>query len=232
MNTKLICSIVSLSILLAALLLSGCTVIGMTIGSEMDRAIRREATGSAMRVISLKPGRSITVTQKNGQEMTGVYEGLRQRPASEYVPLYEEARANLFKTTLPVVGDTLSVTLWTGKIMEAPLIGFGLQHMWLKSPKENSLTNIPLSDITRIRNNRGVAFDSLKQRSMMAEDGMPSVMIVLLRQDSGDANIPTDSISRVHVHGKSQYWLIGGGVGLIIDYAVLRLASDQIIWGP
>lgn len=223
MNTKLLHSIALVSILLALISLSGCTLIGMAIGHSEDKAARKKATGPPERIIPFKSGRSITVTYTNGQEMTGVYQGLRERAASEYIPLYDDARANLFKAILPAVGDTLTVALWTGKVTEAPLAGFGLQRMWLKSPKENSLTNIPLNDITRISDNRGVAFDSVKHRTTMAEKGMPSVMTILLRQDSIEIHIPTDVISQVHVHGKTHYRLLGGGIGLIIDYAVLRL---------
>lgn len=221
MSTKSWCAIAILSPLFASFLLPGCTLIGFAVGDSMDRAARKEATGPAARVISLKPGRTITVTYKNGQQMTGVYQGLRQRPASEYIPLYEGTRANRFKATLPAIGDTLSVVLHSGKIMEALLAGFGLYCVWLKSPKEASLTYIPVSDIARIMDRRGLVFDTLSLRSIIVQRRVPSVVTVLLRQDSGDVNVPPEWISRVPVHVKPHYWLIYGGVGLIVDAAVV-----------
>lgn len=221
MKSKLLHSIVIVSLLLALFVLSGCTVIGIAVGYTADRAARKKATGSAARAASLTPGRRVTLTDINGREMTGSYQGLRRRPASEYVPLYQKARAGLLEATSPRIGDTLAVALKTGKTVEAPLAGFGLQHLWLKSSEENSLTRVASSDIAKVTDGHGIAFDTLSLSSLMACDAMPSIMTLQLRQDSEDVDIPGDLISQVRVHVKPHYWLVDGCIGLALDAALI-----------
>jgi hypothetical protein len=231
MNSKLLHPIVIVSLLLALFVLSGCTVIGLAVGSSADRAARRKATGSAARAASLTPGWRVTLTDINGREMTGVYRGLRQRPASEYVPLYEQARAGLLEATSPRIGDTLAVALKTGKTVEASLAGFGLQHLWLKSPARDSLTRVASSDIAEVTDSRGVAFDTPSLSSLMACDGVPSIMTLQLRRDSENIDIPGNLISQVRVHVKPHYWLIGGCIGLALDAVlVATVISAASAW--
>ncbi|MFH0957427.1 MAG: hypothetical protein V1897_01860, partial [Pseudomonadota bacterium] len=195
-------TLLTLSILLFAFLLSGCTVIGLTVGGNIDRAARKKAIGTAERIIPLKPGRSITITLVDGREVTGVYQGLKQRPASEYIPLYErvhDSLSSIHNASLPPIGDTLTISIQTGKMPQGQLVGYGLHRLWLKPLKKNSPTHIPFRDITKITDSHGVTFSTKDQINMMVDDSMPSVMTILLRQDSSEICIPTDSISQVRV---------------------------------
>jgi hypothetical protein len=228
MKSKLLSCILALTMSLASLLLSGCTAFGIAVGSLHDHTIRRNATGPATRVLSVKPGQVLTVTYADSHEIIGVYQGLGHRAASEYVPLYAAARDSLssrYKTTLPMIGDTLSVAPQSGETLDGELVGFGLQRMWLKSPRRDSLMSVPLCSM-KITDSHGVAFDTLIQRNMMEDSGMPSLVTILLRQNLTDVSIPTDSLSQIRVHVDPNYWLLGGAIGLLVDAAVVALIAS------
>jgi hypothetical protein len=230
MSSKLRHSIGILAVFFAALLLSGCTAIGTAVGCAADHAIRKKATGPATRILSVKPGQVLTVTYADSHEIIGVYQGLGHRAASEYAPLYAAARDSLssfYKTTLPMIGDTLSLALQNGDTLDGQLIGFGLQRIWLKSSEKDSVIGISLYGM-KITDDRGNVFNALIQRNIMADDRMPSIVTLLLREDSTDVRIPTDSISQVRVHVNPNYWLLGGAVGLLIDVAVVALAIHSV----
>ena len=224
MNSKLICSIAGLSLLLTVIFLSGCTAIGASIGRNMDRAAKEKATKSVEKILPVKPGRIITVMYADSQEVTGIYQGYRQRSPSEYIPLYEDVRSNFPKMTLPLIGDTLLVIQRNRKALKASLVGFGLQRMWLKSPTAESLVSIPLSTIVKIENNDGAVFDSADPRTLFAENRMPSAISILIRRDSVDMDIPTDLISEVRGYANTHYETILACAGLVLDATVITVA--------
>ncbi len=88
---------------------SGCTAIGYGIGAAIDSHKQDYDTIPGWRAASIKRGRDITLTKKNGEELKGEYLGLDTVAVSQYAQWYNESHEKYEKNVqLPALGDSIS----------------------------------------------------------------------------------------------------------------------------
>jgi len=97
---------------LASVCMSGCSVLGLAIGVAHDANQPKEFTIPGWPVEALKPGATIDITIKDGNLVSGKYDGASFFPAEHYAAVYSQARNELTgEILLPAVDDSVTMNI-------------------------------------------------------------------------------------------------------------------------
>jgi hypothetical protein len=221
--------------------LSGCTLIGFGLGSAIDSSSKRTFGPQAFAPESagrdtLKQGTKLKLNLRDGEVVEGKYLGVERLPADEYAQIYDDARERYeLQTALPEPGDTVTLALVTGRVLEGEFLGFEGRR-WVVFRRETPW-RVAAADIVEMTNGRGCSVSGETLDRLLSSGAVPTMSALALEVDVGRSRreevrlIPLDNImsgTYKPTSGRTALTLIG----LAVDVAaVVAFASSDMGFG-
>jgi hypothetical protein len=204
-----------------ALATSGCTLIGLGIGSAIDH---QNANIPGWRLETLKPDTRVDVRLTDGTYVTGRFAGLERDFGEAYRAQYEGARgAAEDGADLPALGP-VTLERADGGSTAAKLVGFDPGTAWLSFPDTARPRAMPLGVVARLASG-GRTFKGDRLAALVRAGQIPVASAILV----GDLpdRVPLSRVSQVRRPLGKTAREIGAFVGAVVDTVVLvSLASD------
>lgn len=244
MRRKILFGLGLLGVFFALLRLTGCSLVGLGVGSLVDagKPSRREIPG--WEVETVKPGSKLDVFLKSGEMLTGKFLGVETAPKEAYAEKYSLAREQAPNDNpLPSLGDTVTVVDSFGERGKGEFLGFDYLSIVLKSEQKPEPVRVSLSPEGTILDGRGNRFEGTALRELTVRGQIPLLSQILVeRQRTGPKSSPiqsfrrdttriaTNEISQVQLHlqkkGKKTGFLIGAAVDVAVLIAVAVISSS------
>ena len=110
-----------IAILVGSMLISGCSVIGLTVGANKHK---KERFHSEEGFLSLQRGAKVVAYLENGTSVKGRYSGVKLEPVESYKKRYTDWHNLMLAPALPAFGDTFGVSLRYGDPFMVTFTGF------------------------------------------------------------------------------------------------------------
>ncbi len=211
----------------AALAGSGCTLLGLAIGSAADSDRAKVRPRPAWRVASIPSGTPVVLKLVDGRRVAGESQGIRFRGPAEYVPLYEAARAD--GIDLPELGPCTLVDV-TSATQTVELLGLDPLAIVVRTP--GGQTGFEFDRIAALRDAGERAWSGPSLKRLTERRDVPLLSMVLLR-GIGEP-VPLESIVRVDapLPPSHQGKLVGAVAGLVVDGLLIRLRHPRGVEDP
>ena len=230
-------------LLIIALTSSGCSVIGVGVGSIIDSKSPHIRINPLNELEKIESGERITVVMKEGGEIKGEYGGIAAVENDDmYIVCYADVlKRNADKIHLPAIGDTLTIYLKPAKnkvYMERIFLGFDfksdpnhskkyLKYKYLSTP---AVEDINLEFVHKIVAKSGDEIKINEVCDFISSGGLNDVTALILKTRNGNHNIALSSINIITQKPERKMTRILGVVGLVADmivYAILKTTSER-----
>jgi len=173
---------------LLVLPLAGCSLIGYTIGSEMESNPRRMRPATAAEVATTRKGDTVILTMKDGTRLLARYDGLYPWPDSAYAARYAAWRAAArLDFRPPRLGEQVHVHGWAWPSEWGPLdargefLGFAPGRLHVERRGKALAADLPMlgtltgEDGRAIRGEQLLAVTDLPLQAVaiLTEEGVP-----------------------------------------------------------
>jgi hypothetical protein len=192
----------------------------------------------------LKPGEEIRVHLKNGTEIEGEFEGMSQIPEEKYQSLYDDFTLEIpFALSLPQYGDSISIYLSHGQVIERRFLGFDYQLGDAEVQHETELPcyisvgfinnsisgKVYLSEIDSIMDSRGNRMRAEHMNLLASNYDLPVRSEIQIDGISIEKPIPLSEIDHVSRKNRrtAKYALLG--IGAAIDISFITLAVIALL---
>lgn len=230
MKNKTAFVLIVLASVVGTFLLSGCSLIGFTVGAIVDGSKPDRDSIAGQQVIeNIELGDSVEVVLVNGGLLEGVYIGVDTFSVTEYDQTYNEASSQIEDDIiLPEVGDTVTLTI-NGYLSKAQFLGFGHKYVLAKRQGDRRISMIDLDNLTSITNTRGNSVKAKIVKNLLHDGRLPSALPALLIKDGQTtARIPIDSLKFISVEtSKNSKW-VGLGIGLAVDVVAVVIVTTAM----
>ena len=218
-------------VLFAFLFWSGCSFIGLTLGSISDKNNKKELQVSGWEINKIENDQLLTFVLKNGDSIVGRYRQNVILSDEQYKSLYDETYMLLSQnTSLPRIGDTMELKIINPvdkdriSTIRQPFAGFDYTYVMLKG-ENNSTKWYPYKNIGSaiIDNNVNIDLHKIQQWVKTGEITSRSFIVT---DDNTKIN-PADIqyISFIKKSGNAS--LTGFLVGLALDVSILIAMSGS-----
>jgi len=113
-------------------LFNGCSIIGLGIGALSDALKPDQLVIQGWQVLTVKPGKPIKIFLTDGDSLSGTFIGREQISQEDYYNRYLQYRQSTAEDiTMPMLGDSLTITLTSGLQFETELLGFDYEGQWV-----------------------------------------------------------------------------------------------------
>ena len=231
-------------LVLVALAAGGCSVIGLGIGAISDSAKPDSLTVPGWEVRTVKPGREMKLTLRDGEQLTGRFAGVDSVPEKQYVQRYTSCRERTGKEApLPAMGERIDITLNSGVEGERELLGFDYQYTTAKTkgkevpspvtshcalsvrqPGDTTSGNVLVSDIERIVNKEGEVIEGPTLERLVSGGQVPFLSAIAVHDLSGRRQIGMEQVQRIELKNKKRDRWKFAFVGAAFDAALLIAA--------
>jgi hypothetical protein len=211
--------------------LSGCSLIGLSVGSMIDSGRR---VGPAARLTSTRPGRPVSVRLQDGRVVTGVFAGTEQVPAADYAAAYETWRRSAPDTRLPRLGDALVCVRerWDstgfgseGSALRGRFGGLGYEFVAVNIPGQAAPVLLPLEVIESIADGAGNRVSWLGEvRRGVPRGDFPLLTSFNVRVGDGVERIRLDQVASVERSPPRTGKIMGVLLGLALDGVAIAFA--------
>ena len=235
--TLALCTVVGLAT-------NGCSVIGLGIGAISDSAKPDSLTVPGWEVQTVKPGREIKLTLRDGERLTGKFAGVDSVPEGQYVQRYTVCREQTGKETpLPALGEKIDVTLNSGVQGERELLGFDYQYAAAKTkgkevptpvtshcaisvrhPGNTTSGNVLVSDIERIVNKEGEVIKGPTLERLVSGGQVPFLSAIAIHGLSGRRQIGMEQVKRIELKNKKRDKWKFAAFGALFDVTLIIAA--------
>ena len=220
------------SLVLAALLYVvlapqfACTVIGALAGGAADATTRPIPAGDA---VTVKPGRHLTVTLRNGERFTGVFRDTSRLSDSEYDASWQRWLASPGHVSSVAPGDSITLVDSRGE-WPATFLGYEYRSLEVK-PADGEMRRVPLATLRTLRGPDRREWDGTTLEALDAAGAIPSRMAIeldVVEQLRGISSmgavrrsIPLNEIQTISVSHGTHGALVGAVIGLAADVLVV-----------
>lgn len=217
-----------------ALQLSGCSVIGFTVGAIKDAALPQEYVFTRYAIDSLKHGMVLKIRKVDSTICSGKLSGTISRPPEEYVVIYKgHLTRSPIGLLVPELGESIRIIAEGERGHResfGQLIGFHSGAICVRASGETEVTDVPTSAIDTVFSGAGRAIDGVRIRRHLANGDIPLMETGLLVKVGDQTTlVPLDSILEIHcpTSRNEKWWNLGIGivldaVGIIVTVAVVR----------
>jgi len=150
----------------------------------------------------IQQGQTVTVQQKNGEQVTGTFIGTSDMPYNEYADYY--ASSALFDGNgnfLPDLGQNVKFsTVISDRTWEAQLIGFDEQSISVIMKGKSDPEQIYITSLTNLTDKNGDVLHRERFRGLFLDGKIPLRTAIVLTGSSGTINVPINSIKELTVH--------------------------------
>ncbi len=161
------------------------------------------ATKEVLDGSSMKQGEVITVQQRDGQNISGTYVGTATMSVEQYKKFYSasEQTKGTEGVLLPKLGERviLATSLANDKVWQGELVGFNEQSLFLKLDGESQTNEIYVPSVVALAGKNGKSVERMEFRNMFLNGNIPLMTSIVLRNSSGDVQVPISSIKEVVV---------------------------------
>jgi hypothetical protein len=228
-------------------LTDGCSLVGLGIGSSIDKTKPDTILIPDSKIEKIRPGTHVKLLLDNGEEITGEYLGLDFISAEEYAGRYSLFREQKqSEILLPQLGENITIKLQSGIQGEREFWGFdypmGLsasvpnlsQHLSIskyamvtRSIGDTATGIVLLADIAHIKYINGNTVDGSELIKLSSQVEIPILTAISLKNSVGKKHIALDKVSQIkEVPKKTYYKWIGLGLGAAIDaYAIFVIVA-------
>ena len=223
--------IVSLIVAFLSLLTTGCTAVGIGIVRMVDNHNAQFRRVQWTETRAVPHGRDVQVTLTSGDTLFGYYAGSRNLPPDYYRQQYDSTRLQLAADNiLPQYNEAVSALTENGQQISGFFRGFEAETMVIIQPRNYSTTYLPLSRASRLQDSTGRAFDVNRIRALNSSRTLPSDRELLLYSKRNTQHVPLEHVQEVYAPPHStNYWILGGIMGLVVDVIVVTAATSAII---
>jgi hypothetical protein len=153
MRRKLGRTIEVVAAVVAASHLSGCTLIGYTIGRDSDTRVARAETFPIADIEGLRPGTDANLVTRGGRLLSGRYQGLVPVYEADYARRYALARQSA-RIPLPAIGELIVVFAGPERV-EGRFRGFDYDRIALEPANAGDRGEIELASLDSLLNSDG-----------------------------------------------------------------------------
>jgi len=217
----------------ASVHVSGCSLIGFTVGSALDAtshpAPRYVATGEIRR---FRPGDALELHMRDSTRVSGTYDGSARLDADAYGARYAEWQtSNSDAAGLPALGQSVRLDSKT-YIFDARgldhLLGF--THLGvLVDDRRLGEVEVLYTDIRRMEAEGQGIVNGETLRALRRSGGLPLLTTLQVRTDDGLREVPLDDVAYVRAPGERNAAHQGLVIGLVAD--ALIVATVAIVAG-
>jgi len=227
-TSKIISKLALVIVAVATLALNGCSMIGLTTGASVDSEKSNQKIVPGWQVMTIAPGTRITIILKDGTRLSGKYSGLDPIPAEQYAAIYSQAREQKAEgILLPALGERIDIGLFLEKAkepekkLEGIFEGFGHDRVLFKFKGTTTLSDLPLSFVTKIAGSGGhvIAGETLKR--LILEGKIPVLSAIVVEGKAGKTLVAMDNVSQMEIPVKKDGAWTGFGIGAAIDIAIV-----------
>lgn len=235
-----------------ALAANGCSVIGLGVGAISDSAKPDSLTVPGWEVQTVKPGREMKLTLRDGEQLAGKFAGVDPAPKEQYAERYANSREQTKKEVpLPALGERVDVTLNSGVQGERELLGFDYQYATAKTkgkdvpspvtshcaisvrqPGDTTSANVLVSDIDRIVDGEGIVVKGSMLEQLTSEGRVPFLSAIAIHDLSGRRQIGMEQVKRIELknkkHDKWKFAAFGALFDATLIIAILASEWDFI----
>ncbi len=220
-----------------ALLLNGCTVIGMVIGHASDKSKPDTVHVAAQDFNGLTPGTKISVYTKDGAVSTGRYKGIEAMNENAYTAQYGNCKNALKdRVWLPALGEEIQLKLaGIDVLFRRQFTGFE-PHRILVQKIDTGEKGMALVDrVDQIENDDGNVLPGSTLKELMTEGVISYSSQILLQVDMTVTKIPVDEVDHVEAKNK-KYGIVIALLGLGVDILVITsfknaMNNISLDWG-
>lgn len=205
---------------------TGCSVIGLGIGTAIDSNGEDERSVPGWEILTVDPGTIVTIFLRSGNVVRGSFRGIVQVPWSEYVIKYKNAQETQNKNgALPDLGTKISVTLRSGEKFMGKFTGFDFDQepsiategVWYGTNKVRFFETM----LDSLENEIDVFF----LRALLSDGKIPYRQAISI-ETGIKTRVPFEDVSVVHVPAKKNAALTGFLIGAALDVVVLAIAAN------
>jgi hypothetical protein len=204
----------------------GCTIIGLMVGSKMDKNNSEVKYPKIQKMEKIKADTQLKIDLKGDQYIEGRLQGLKKMDSSEYIKRYNFFRSGLQnKKWFPNINDTIFIrhqlkySNYT-RIAYDPYIfaGFNPNSIRLRLLTGSEIISMELNEFTVIagKNPNSIEVQEIKNYFKKGLLPLESESLVI-QTDSGIQKIPLDNILKLKLPRTNNWKYILGGIGLIAD---------------
>lgn len=226
------------------LAISGCSVIGFTIGAISDASKPDTITVPGWELELVETGRPIRVTLKNGDWVEGRFAGIAHLPEAEYVKTYGTFRdENLDELILPAWGDTIIITMKNQVEGHRQFLGFDYYyaqvreetkaiselgagaHVVYVSVVDDTVTGqVLVSEIEKITDKGRNQLKGEDLRWFLAQGQTPLLSAITVEGLTDTTHIPMDQVLQIEVKTKKTGAKTGFLAGAFLDVIIIAVA--------
>jgi hypothetical protein len=219
--------------------LSGCTLIGMGIGSAIDSSSPGK-TNTLPRADMAAPstGKQVTVVLKSGILVDGTLVKVYQLTREEYAPFYpKDEKLGAGALRLPRLGETLNVVQSGGKTSAWEFCGFDQGGMIaLRRPPNYVIVRMLLAGIQDLRDDQGEPLDRPFLMTSVRSAQVPFLTALWLSSGSRKVLISSDQIQEIRViekskSGKTTFMVLGAILDAVIIAGALAFSGFHLDFG-
>ena len=200
------------------LLSSGCTIIGLSLGTIGDATKSNYISLEPNVTIELKPGAAYRFKLKNGDVLAGKFVRWEREPTKAYIKAFSRVSRHEY---VPVYGDSIVVTTKSGKQYYGRFYGFDHPHIAILSmPSRPGLTRIILDDLKVIADSRGNRFDIETMIAAIDSNQVPIITNLIVNVGTQTRRIGINEVAEIEQRQKKTGKLFGFLFGAAVDLAV------------
>lgn len=240
MHAKISFLLVLLLAGLTLVVVNGCSLIGLGIGSISDGSKPNEvAIIPDGQLESMKLGAQVDVILKDGGHILGKYAGTDRIPAENFAQAYDQCREHMpVGVFLPGLGD--SITVFTRSLgaelperkWEIEFHGFASGLVGMNSKTGRERQGLLLDTVDRIVDRQDNAIAGETIRKLLADGQIPvsTLPVIVIQGPKQQMSVATDKIQQILVinkkHGKRNGLLIGAAIDVSLLLAVRESFKD------
>jgi hypothetical protein len=210
----------------------GCSLILAAVGASSDSSKPKQTAIEGWQILTLKPGNSVDIWLRDGNKLSGEFEGLQPVPREQYAEAY--ARAQQTKpegVLLPDLGSNIAVTRLQGIQLNYEIDGFDFgETIWLKAAGRAEASKESLMKIARIADSRGNAIEGTELRALMAKGQIPLKSKIAILTFDGETQLSLDQVYQIQVPTKKNSAVKGFLMGAAIDGFLVFLVVASLPW--
>ncbi len=214
---------------MAVLLIPGCSLIGLFIGSGIDVVSQDSIPVYSWRIDSVLRTHNVTVLLKDGN----TYPDMNVQVRIDSFPAYKQrfdafVATHDFPASYPKVMDSVIVTTSSGTTLSAQLLAYDFGRLVLKRDT-GRLLNLSFGDPHIVTMGDG-KFATLGLRTTVPESGVPLLSSLALVDAASGVCIRTVSpydIQRIEHNDTSDAGTAGFLIGLVVDLTVVAVVTSN-----
>lgn len=210
-------------------LMSGCSVIGLAIGADVDRGKPDKKDYAISEIERIKPGKEVTVVLNTKDMISGKYLRTTQISDHEYELIFSEFREKSSDlATIPGPGDTITIFDLAGRQWTFELIGYNYDYLRVKPAGKTEPIVFLIRNIAQIADQDKKVISGEELDMMIAEKKIPVIQAMVLNINGDTVVLATSKVDRVFsIDKKNRIWK-GLAIGLAIDLALVIWFITQL----